>query len=170
MKTNFFTQIASLGLAGVLAFGSMSTISGCSDKEQNKTQEYSLNGTNPRISNKTKNLEGEIISVQPSSIPMQSGNWGANHSFEYVLVKTKENQMYCLVYPTSAGIFTGKARISFREVLESKLTQRDLLSYAAKDGHYCRYAKNTTINTDGIITPDGIQYVRELPSELGGAR
>ncbi|MBT5022076.1 hypothetical protein HOK51_04160 [Candidatus Woesearchaeota archaeon] len=109
-------------------------------------------------------IEGTIIETYPGFIQhyYDGDNKGSCGSYpiNWVLIKTRDNEILDLVYPSINGIHKGPAKIKFVNLPEKKFKKSSFLKsyfYDYPDKNL-KVAGSASISADGIIDVDGIDY------------
>ena len=143
---------AAAGLAALVL--GMGALAGCDNKPAAGSSNQAA------VQERTLELEGRIVKVQPSAVTYIGENTFAgrasNHEFEYVMVKGKGNDVHTLIYPHSKAILEADASITYKPIEQGRIEAKDFVTgfvtscYGTDD--------NFTIEAEGIITRDGIRY------------
>lgn len=113
-----------------------------------------------KLPERTLELEGRIIKVQPSSLSYTYGtreaSRSANHEFIYVVLESQDKNLHTLIYPYSKAILEKNANIKYVPfALESITTEKFIKNFISKDYHS---EDKFNIEAEGFITPGGITY------------
>lgn len=121
-------------LAASLAF--CSGENGCESKKPELSKEYE-NRTEkvatPEFSTTmpSSTLEGRIVDVQHSSIPLRSNRGecsvGITHPITYIMARTSEGKKFRFIYPGAIGVFPGEAKIKYRPLKSGVIKSSEMI-------------------------------------------
>jgi len=143
-------------LAGIVALSAM-TMTGCETQPQTD-HVAAYTQTKFAAEAQTQNLEAEmeITDVFPGAVPFHirwgNASIGSTHPFVWVMGTAQEKPL-TFIYPYSAGIRKGHARITYRP-LNGGITS---LQFLADYNNNVLAGPDVFLQADGIILKDGIK-------------